>query len=87
MLDLGPLASGDLFWYESESEPESALWKSSSVSALASMEAIELKFRLTSLAGVLLLVGVTNEEAGGLTDREDLAYRGFRSRTSPRSGA
>lgn len=51
------------------------------------MEAIELKFRLTSLAGVLLLVGVTNEEAGGLTDREDLAYRGFRSRTSPRSGA
>ncbi len=86
MLDLGPLTSGDFFWYESEPEPESALWKSSSVSALASMDAIVLKIRLTSFAGVLLLVEATNEEAGGLTDREDLAYRGFRSRTSPRSG-
>jgi hypothetical protein len=87
LLDLGPLAPGDFVWYESESEPESALWKSSSVSALASMDAIVLKIRLTSFAGVLLLVESTSEEAGELTDREDLAYIGVRSRTSPRSGA
>ena len=74
MVDLEPLTSGDFFWYESESEPESALWKSSSVSALASMDAIVPKLRLTSFAGVLFLVESTKEEAGGLTDREDLAY-------------
>ena len=74
MVDFGPLASGDFFWYESESEPESALWKSSSVSALASMDAIVLKFRLTSFPGVLFLDESIKKEAGGLTDREDLAY-------------
>ena len=51
------------------------------------MDAIVLKIRLTSFAGVLLLVESTSEEAGELTDREDLAYIGVRSRTSPRSGA
>lgn len=64
----------DPFHFESEeSEPESKLWKSSSVSALASMDEIELKRDSFSWGFVLAESTKEGAGAGGLTDREDLA--------------